>query len=66
MNFESIVIRNLPCEAGATVTYGQLRERTRIKRGLWEILDSLKQKGKLLFQLDAHGHIYDHTVITIC
>ena len=54
-------------EIGARrITFGQLREATRIKRGLGVVLEEFRTNGTVHYELGAVGQIDDDTVIALC
>ncbi|HEY4509669.1 MAG TPA: hypothetical protein VJC15_01635 [Candidatus Paceibacterota bacterium] len=48
------------------LTFGQMREATRIKRGLGGVLEALRAEGKVYYELGASGQWTDDTIIALC
>lgn len=48
------------------LTYEQLVQKTRIRRGLTRSLERLKAQGKIHYILDSNGQIHGDTVVSLC
>lgn len=63
-DFDNIVRKHLPNGKGQTITYGELRKATKIKRGLTDILLELKKCGLISFEMNVKHEASDGMVIT--
>lgn len=63
-SFEKRLADALPAP-GNTITYGTLRTKSKCKRGLSDLLESMRDLGKISFDYGTKGEITDSTPIRV-
>ncbi len=66
MSFDmEVLVRNAFKQVGGRkLTFAELKQRSRIRRGLVRLLDQMKQAGDVDYELDNKGMMTNETVIS--